>query len=489
MSYWEKLMQTSKNKPVRIIVIGGGISGLSAAHRLSELSAKSGLDTETTVLERSGRLGGVISSKVTDGLLIEGGPDSFITTKPWALDLCLRLGMESRLIQTSDESRRIFVARRDRLVPMPEGFSFAPTRLAPFVFSPLFSLRGKLRMALDLVLPRRKSKEDESVESFFTRRLGSEAFNLIVQPLVSGIYGASPENLSVRAALPQFAEMEEKHGSLIMAMRRAAQSRNGAKKKGNAARYNQFVSFREGMGELIDALASSLPEGDIQLNKPVKRIETAGNTWKILTNNNESIDANGVVIAVPTIYASGLVKGFDPLLGDYLSQIKYASSVVVNLLYKREDISHPLDGVGFVVPKIEGLPISACSFSSLKFTGRAPPETVLLRCFMGEDISKEVHDKDDSYLSGAVHNELSVLLGITSEPLFSMVKRNLQSMPQYAVGHLERIARINQRAERYPGMELAGNAYYGVGIPDCVRSGEEAAEKLFKHLERSSNRA
>jgi oxygen-dependent protoporphyrinogen oxidase len=243
------------------------------------------------------------------------------------------------------------------------------------------------------------------------------------------------------------------------------------------------------MGELIDALASSLPEGDIQLNKPVKRIETAGNTWKILTNNNESIDANGVVIAVPTIYAAGLVKGFDPLLGDYLSQIKYASSVVVNLLYRREDISHPLDGVGFVVPKIEGLPISACSFSSLKFTGRAPPETVLLRCFMGEDISKEVHDKDDSYLSGAVHNKLSVLLGIISEPLFSMVKRNLQSMPQYAVGHLERIARINQRAERYPGMELAGNAYYGVGIPDCVRSGEEAAEKLFKHLERSSNRA
>jgi oxygen-dependent protoporphyrinogen oxidase len=489
MLYWEKFMRTFKNKPVRIIVIGGGISGLSAAHRLFELSAKSGLDTETIVLEGSGRLGGVISSKVTDGLLIEGGPDSFITTKPWALDLCLRLGMESRLIETSDESRRVLVARHDRLVPMPEGFSFAPTRLAPFIFSPLFSLRGKLRMALDVILPRRKSKEDESVESFFTRRLGSEAFNLIVQPLVSGIYGASPENLSIRAALPQFAEMEEKHGSLIMAMRRAAQSRNGAKNKANAARYNQFVSFREGMRELIDALASSLPEGDIQLNKPVRRIETAGNTWKILTNNNDSIDADGVIIAVPTIHAASLVKGVDPLLGDYLSQIKYASSVVVNLLYRRENILHPLDGVGFVVPKIEGLPISACSFSSIKFTGRAPPETVLLRCFMGEAINKEIHDKDDSWLSGAVHNKLSVLMGITSEPLFSMVKRNPESMPQYAVGHLDRIALINQRAELYPGMELAGNAYYGVGIPDCVRSGEEAAEKLFKHLERGSNRA
>jgi oxygen-dependent protoporphyrinogen oxidase len=211
MLYWEKSMRISKNKPVRVVVIGGGISGLSAAHRLLELSEESGLDTETIVLEKSGRLGGVVSSKVIDGSIIEEGPDSFITTKPWALDLCLRLGMESKLIETNDESRRILVARRDRLLPMPEGFSFAPTRLAPFVFSPLFSLRGKLRMALDILLPRRKSKEDESVESFFTRRLGSEAFNLIVQPLVSGIYGTNPGNLSVRAALPQFVEMEEKH--------------------------------------------------------------------------------------------------------------------------------------------------------------------------------------------------------------------------------------------------------------------------------------
>ena len=240
-------MRTSRNKPVRVVVIGGGISGLSTAHRLLELSAKNGIDIETTVLEKSGRLGGVISSKITDGLILEGGPDSFVTTKPWALDLCLRLGMESELIETNDESRRILVARHNRLVPMPEGFSFAPTRLAPFVFSPLFSLRGKLRMSLDIVLPRRKSKEDESVKSFFTRRLGSEAFNLIVQPLVSGIYGANPENLSIRAALPQFVEMEKKHGSLITAMRKAAQSKNGSNKEDNAARYNQFVLFRGGM--------------------------------------------------------------------------------------------------------------------------------------------------------------------------------------------------------------------------------------------------
>jgi len=469
-------------KSYRIVVIGGGISGLSTAHRIHELSKKNGYGIEIIVLERSGRLGGMVSSEVTDDLILEGGPDSFITTKPWALDLCLRLGMESRIIETNDYSRRVLVAYGNRLWPLPEGFSFAPTRLAPFIFSPLFSFFGKLRMSLDLVLPRRKSIEDESVESFFTRRLGSEAFNLIVQPLVSGIYGTSPQNLSVRAALPQFVEMEEKHRSLIMAMRKATQSRNGIKNKGNASRYNQFVSFRGGMRELVDALSSSLPGGVIQLNKSVTRIEPLGNTWQILTNNNESINADGVVIAIPAIHAADLIKGFDPLLGKYLSQIKYASSIVVNLLYRRENISQPLNAVGFVVPKTQGLPITACSFSSLKFTGRAPTETLLLRCFMGEDINKEIYNKDDSWLCDTTHNKLSGLLGISSEPLFSMVKRNPESMPQYTVGHLERIAKISQRAEQYPGMEFAGNAYKGVGIPDCVRSGEEAAEKLLKYL-------
>lgn len=472
-------MRTSKHKPARVIVIGGGISGLSAAHRLIELSSENALNTEVILLEGSGRLGGVISTKVKDEFILEEGPDSFITTKPRALDLCLRVGLEGDILETNDEARRIFVARRDKLVPIPEGFSFAPTRIRPFILSPLFSMLGKLRMSLDIVLPRRTSKEDESVKSFFTRRLGSEAFNLLVQPLLSGIYGADPENLSIRATLPHLAEMEEKHGSIIRAIRNAARTDNGSHNGDKSRRYNKFISLQNGMKGFVDMLASSLPEGCMRLNKSVRKIERSKKGWRVLTKDNESIAADGVVVAVPSIHASGLVRGFDTQLGNYLSDIKYSSSIVINLVYNRKDFSSPLNGVGFVVPKTENAPITACTFSSVKFPGRTPREKVHLRCFIGGSIISDVHDRDDTWLARIAHDTLSPLMGITSEPLFGTVSRNHESLPQYAVGHQEHIARINNRTKSFPGLELAGNAYSGVGIPDCVRSGEEAAERLL----------
>ncbi len=472
-------MRTPKHRAARVVVIGGGISGLSAAHRLIELSSKNAINTEVLLLEGSGRLGGVISTKVKDELILEEGPDSFITTKPRALDLCLRVGLESNILETNDETRRIFVARRDKLVPIPEGFSFAPTRIRPFVMSPLFSLLGKLRMSLDIVLPRRNSKEDESVESFFTRRLGREAFNLLVQPLLSGIYGADPGKLSIRATLPHLAEMEEKHGSIIRAVREFARSKNGASNGSATRRYNQFISLQNGMNEFVEVLASRLPEGGIRLYKSVRKLARNEKGWSVLTKDNESINADGVIVAVPAIHASALVRGFDPQLGDYLSDIKYSSSIVINLIYNRKDFSYPLDGVGFVVPKTENTPITACTFSSVKFPGRTPPETVHLRCVIGGAATSEAHDRDDAWLTDIAHNTLSPLLGITSEPLFGVVSRNPESLPQYAVGHPEHIARIDTRVQHYSGLELAGNAYSGVGIPDCVRSGEEAAERLL----------
>src|SRR3990170_1275558 len=400
---------------MRIIVIGGGITGLSAAHHLVELRLEKNLPLEVILLEGSGRLGGAIATRHTDGFLIEEGPDSFITTKPWALDLCKRIGLDSHLIPTNDAYRRTFVVHRGRLLPIPEGFlMLAPTQFLPFVRSPLFSWRGKLRMALDLVLPRAPRQDDESLASFVSRRLGREALERVAQPLISGIYTADPEKLSLRATMPNFLEMEEKHGSIIKAMlleqRRSKQrqseefvmspstSSGQAQSNASGARYSLFVSFKEGMQTLVDALATRLTEDEVfqaqnslnrsmvqkeikrtrngnktvRLNQRVKHVGMANGGWRVFTDDNTWLDADGIIFATPAYQTAALIEGFDKSLASELRNIEYASSAVINLAYRREDISHPLDAFGFVVPMIEKRNIIACSFSSVKFPGRAP---------------------------------------------------------------------------------------------------------------------
>jgi len=480
--------QNFRNKPFRIVVIGGGISGLSSAYRLVELSLRNSISLEIIVLEKSGKLGGVISSKLINNFIIEEGPDSFNTKNKSAIDLCYRIGMKSDIIHTNDEARQIFVIYHDKLVPIPEGFFLAPTRLMPFLNSPLFSFQGKLRILMDIVIPRRNSQEDESVASFFKRRLGNEAFELVAQPLFSGIYSSDPNMLSMQATMPHFIIMEQEHRSIIRAMRGNLIS-NAMNNKNSKSPYNSFVSFKGGMQDLINTLASYLPKKSIQLNKVVQNITITNDGWRIVTKNNDIIDANGVIVATPSIQAATLVRGFDPLLADYLSEINYTSSVIINLVYKREDISHPLNGSGFVVPISEDLPILACTFSSVKFPGRTPPEMILLRCYMGGAINPEIYEKDESWLIDSAHNSICGVLGIKSKPIFKMISRNPQSMPQYMVGHLDHISQIYYMIRKYPGLQLAGNAYEGVGIPDCINSGEKAAEKLFEFIQYKKNLA
>lgn len=470
----------------RIVVIGGGITGLAAAHRLTELRQEKNLPVEVRLLEASDRLGGNIATRWQDGFLIEEGPDAFLSQKPWALKLCQRIGIADELIQTNETHRRTFVVHRGRLHPVPEGFyMLAPTKFTPFVLSPLFSWCGKVRIAMDLILPRGPKQEDESLASFVLRRLGREALERVVQPLVSGVYTSDPHNLSLRTTMPRFLEMEERHRSIILGMwREQRQQRvNGAggqRVNEGGARYSLFVSFKDGMATLVDALAARLPEGVVRLNHRVESLLPNERGWRLTVANDETLTADGVILATPAHQAARLVQTFDPVLAGQLSQIQYASSIVINLAYRRSDVPHPLDGFGFVVPAIEKRRLIACSFSSVKFAGRAPEGCALLRCFLGGGIQPEIYHWDDDALLEAVQREMRDLLGITAPPLFFCLSRHPQSMPQYAVGHPQHVARIRAQLETHRGLLLAGNAYSGVGIPDCVRSGEEAAEQLAR---------
>ena len=466
----------------RIVVIGGGISGLAAAHRLTELSPTS----HVTLIEASARLGGTIRTDERDGFLLERGPDSFISEKPEAVALAKRLGIESRLIETNDRHRRSFIVRNGRLRAVPEGFQLmAPSRIWPFLSTDIFSLGGKARMAADLLLPRKATNgvSDESLASFVRRRLGREALERMAQPMVGGIYTADPETLSLRATLPRFLDMERDHRSLILAMLRQARSQASAEKRGTSgARYSLFLSFDRGMEVLVQALEQALEEASTQvetrLNTRVQSLSWTGASWTIQTQTGETLDADAVCLALPSHTAAQLLSNIDAELSTQLNAIKYASTATINLAYRRAAIQHPLDGFGFVVPFIEKRSLIACTFSSVKFPGRAPENHVLLRAFAGGALQPEMFALDESEMLARVENDLRDLLRITERPLFAEISKWPNSMPQYEIGHLDRIDKIDDEVSQIPALALAGNAYRGAGIPDCIRSGERAAELL-----------
>jgi oxygen-dependent protoporphyrinogen oxidase len=455
-----------------VVIIGGGISGLAAAHRLGEQ------EVNVTLLEASARLGGTIQTEHRDGFLLERGPDSFISEKPPALALAKRLGLESRLVQTNEQFRRSFIVRDGRLRAVPEGFQLlAPSRLWPFITSDIFSVAGKARMAADLLLPRKRTNgtNDESLASFVRRRLGTEALERMAQPMVGGIYTADPETLSLRATLPRFLDMEHKHRSLILAMlRQGREQKIGT----SGARYSLFLSFDDGMQVLVDAL--SRINADIHLKTAVKSLSFDGRVWGIATEKGEQFKADAVCLAVPAYIAAALLDDVDEGLAEKLRRIKYASTATINFAYRRAAITHPLNGFGFVVPFVEKRSLIACTFSSVKFSGRAPEGQVLLRAFAGGALQPEIFALDEAEMTARVEADLRELLGINEAPLFVGAAKWERSMAQYEVGHLDRVNEIEKLAAELPGLTLAGNAYRGAGIPDCIRSGEAAAELLMR---------
>lgn len=476
---------------LRVVVIGGGITGLTTCYRLCREANASGSPLDVTLLEASGRLGGVIATGHTQGLLLEHGPDCFIAAKPWGVRLCEELGLGEQLIGTTTQYRQSFIVRRNQLLPVPQGFYLlVPGALWPFARSSILSWRGKLRMALDLLLPRRASPDDESLAHFVTRRLGREALVRVAQPMVGGIYTADPEQLSVQATMPQFVEMEQRHGSLMRAMlhnQRVARRHGGSAQGTSGPRYGLFVSFRQGMQTLVDRLAACLLAGTVRLHTRVSGLQRLPGTsrWLVHVQDHPALEADALCLALAAPQAGQLLADLAPELSATLQEIPYASSAIVNIAFKRADVAHPLHGMGFVVPAIEQRTLIACSFSSVKFSGRAPQDQVLLRAFVGGALQQAQYELSDAAMQHAVCQDLQQLLGITSDPTYISVSRHPQSMAQYHLGHLQRVARVEALVGRLPGLVLAGNAYHGVGIPDCIHSGDTAAQALLAYLRAS----
>ena len=465
---------------MRLAIVGGGISGLAAAHRAVELAREQGRALDLTLLEGADRLGGAIRTERRDGFIVETGADSFISEKPWALALCRRLGLEPRLLRTDDRYRSAFVVHRGRLHALPEGFQMmAPTRLAPLLASPLFSWRGKARMALDLVLPR-GGDADESLGAFVRRRLGREALERVAQPLIGGIYTADPDSLSLAATMPRFLEMERRDRSVILGMRRAGRAAPAAAQDVSGARWSLFVTLADGMEALVHALAERLPAGAARLKERVTAAERRGVGWRLVTAEGGAVEADALILATESYQAARLLRPLDPGLGHLLEGIPYASSATVSLAYRRADIGHPLNGFGFVVPHAEGRPIIACTFSSVKYPGRAPEGAALVRVFLGGAMNEAALEAEDEALAATARGQLAELIAARGEPLFAQVSRHVKAMPQYQVGHLARVDAIESAARRHPPLALAGAVYRGVGISDCVRSGEAAAEALMR---------
>ena len=468
----------------KIVVVGGGVAGLAAAHRLTEIAPRA----QVSLLEASDRTGGLVGTEVTDGFVMEKGPDSILTEKPWAVAVARRLGIDGRLVGTCTGPRGAYVVHRGRLVPIPDGFALlAPTNTMALARTPVLSLWGKARAGFDLFLPRGPVRDDESLGSFVTRRFGREVLERLAQPLAGGIYGADPNVLSLSATMPRFLEIEREHRSVILGLRhRAKKMREGARQRAKAsgARYGLFVSFDEGMQVLTDALAARL--GDrIQLRAGLASLRREGEParWKLRLEDGRELSADAVILALPAHRTAGFVGAFDATLGKQLAAIPYGSSATATFAFRREQVGHALDAFGFVVPTVERRSIIASTWASEKYPGRAPDGFCLLRAFVGGTARPEVAGMDDDAVREAALADLRELMRIEGEPTLSRVHRYAEAMPQYEVGHLGRVAEIEQRVLTHDGLRLAGNAYRGAGVPDSIHSGEVAAEGLVERFQ------
>jgi oxygen-dependent protoporphyrinogen oxidase len=470
---------------VRVAIIGGGIAGLATAYELEQAKRK-GIGVDYELFEAGSRLGGVISSTVVDGTVIERGPDSFLTEKPAALELCRELGIAGDLVPSDDAQRKTFILVRNRLVALPDGLMFlVPTKLLATALTPLFSWITKIRMGLELLHPPRPHTGDESVAALVRRHYGQESVDRLADPLLSGIYGGDAEQLSAQAVLPRLVEMEAKHGSLTRGMLAGMAARKGASSQSNAAPLPPkplFTTLRSGLQQMVNSLLVRLDGTRLHLQTPVSSVTKEGGRWRVTVGEVSAV-FDAVVIATPAWAAANLLNGTDSEISSVLGEIPYSSSVTMNLVYDGNDLDPLPEGFGFLVPAVEKRAMLACTFLHRKFPGRTAPGKSVLRAFLGGTHNALLLSQTDEELAGLVRRELMEILHISAAPEMIEVQRWPRAMAQYSVGHQDRQKRIKERLSVLPGLHLVGNAYDGIGISDCIRLGRSAARTLAGQAE------
>jgi oxygen-dependent protoporphyrinogen oxidase len=482
-------------KRFHTVIVGGGISGLAAAFALQETASARGLSCRCTVLESASYWGGKIVTHRIGDLVTEAGPDSFLSQKRVALDLCAKLGLADQVINTNEAVKKACVLRDGRLYELPDGLiSFAPRQWKPLLRSGLLDWVGLARMGLETLIPRGPAEGDESLASFCRRRFGRQAFERVLEPLMAGIYAGDAEQMSLKATFPRFWELEQRHGSVIRGM--VAAKRAAPQSEPGRPRHTMFVSLKNGLGDLVSALTTWLERRDVELRLGCKvealrvRSHQPGRwMYDLILDDGSALSSESLILATPAYVSADLLRPLSPIAGGLLDMIPYASTGTVALAYPAEQLAGAIEGFGFVVPRTEGRDLIAATWTSLKWPHRAPADRVLIRCYVGGMGRDDVLNVDDHGLVAKIRAELSALCGIRAEPVYAEVNRWWKAMPQYTVGHLDRLNQLEASLSRYPGLALTGAAYRGVGIPDCIRDGAGAAEKIARDLSGESRRA
>lgn len=494
-----------------VVVIGGGITGLSTAYFLQKQAREAGITCRVLLFERDEKFGGKIETERVDGFVIEKGPDSFLARKVDALDLARDLGLEDEIVGTNPQNKKTYILHKGKLHRIPAGLNVGiPTQFVPFATTGLLSVGGKIRAGIDILLPRAKQSGDQSLGGFLARRLGDEVVDQMAEPLLAGIYAGNSRNLSLRATFPHLEALEQKHGSLILGMLDQARQIKASKQRaagsatsgtgsapsaqsgstnGKKIPQTMFLSFKRGLRQLVDSLEKVLGSEVLHASASVREIKNLSNIgeapkYRVVLDNGETVEADAVVVTTPTFDAAKLLPpSFEPL--KTLEKIPYASVATVILAFSADSISFPLDGTGFVVPRTEGTSITACTWISSKWMHTAPEGKVLFRCYVGRYGDEAIVDESDEAIMQKVFHDLEQSMGVTAKPLFTRITRWRKAMPQYTVGHLDRLKSFEQEAkEQLPGLFFAGAGLSGLGVPDCIQQGKNAAKETLAFLKK-----